>query len=584
MLKSEIDTLSEYYRYELSYLRTAGKDFALHFPKIARRLDLSHEESSDPHVERLIESFAFLTGKLQKQIDDQFPEIANAILDVVYKPLVLPIPSSVMVNFAIDVGRAKKSAGFVVPRNTILKSTSYNGTVCSFRISHDLEIWPIELAHAEIISKEQLPDGYARTSTFLKFDFNYGGSDSFPKKLRFYILSDILLRGKIFAGIFSTEEPVIIQQSGIFKALSKVAPVGLEDNEALLAYPETVHKGFRFLQEYFAFPDKFYGFNVFFNEPLTESFSLYIPIGTEIAMNLSSRDFSLSSVPAINLFPKVTEPLRLDYRQVEYRLVPDFRLYSSHEIYSIQKMVAVNATTNDEIEIPEFYSCDHFSSKSNLGVSWVEKRKDALQSSARGDDVFISFVDENFHPKHPSDKIFYAYTLCTNRHMAEDIPVHGELQTELSLPVKQIYCVNRPTPQKNSPKNGEILWKLISAISLNSLSFANNGHRKLQEVLRLFANMTNSSVEREIDAILEINSTATTKRVSRQSWYGFLNGINIEMNFDDKLYNKGLPLSLIISRFLSSYTTINTFTDVYVKSQNGILKKWETQFGMKNYL
>ena len=108
MIKSDIDTLSEYYRYELEYLRSAGADFANHFPKIARRLDLSHEESSDPHVERLIESFAFLTGKLQKQIDDQFPEIANAMLDVIYKPLILPIPSCVMINFAIDLSRAKK--------------------------------------------------------------------------------------------------------------------------------------------------------------------------------------------------------------------------------------------------------------------------------------------------------------------------------------------------------------------------------------------------------------------------------------------------------------------------------------------
>ena len=69
MSKKDIDILSEYYQYELSYLRTAGSDFAARFPKIARRLDISSHESSDPQIERMIESFAFLTGKLQKQID-----------------------------------------------------------------------------------------------------------------------------------------------------------------------------------------------------------------------------------------------------------------------------------------------------------------------------------------------------------------------------------------------------------------------------------------------------------------------------------------------------------------------------------
>ena len=67
MIKNDIDILSEYYQYELSYLRSAGSDFARKYPKIARRLDLSHNESSDPQIERLIESFAFLSGKLQKK-------------------------------------------------------------------------------------------------------------------------------------------------------------------------------------------------------------------------------------------------------------------------------------------------------------------------------------------------------------------------------------------------------------------------------------------------------------------------------------------------------------------------------------
>ena len=101
MIKSDIDVLSEYYQYELSHLRSAGSYFASRFPKIARRLDISHNESSDPHVERLIESFAFLAGRLQKQIDDQFPEIASELLGVLYKPLTLPVPSCVMINLPL---------------------------------------------------------------------------------------------------------------------------------------------------------------------------------------------------------------------------------------------------------------------------------------------------------------------------------------------------------------------------------------------------------------------------------------------------------------------------------------------------
>ena len=471
-----------------------------------------------------------------------------------------------------------------MPRHTILKATSYSGTVCSFRTTQDLQLWPIELVKAEIVSKESLPHYFSKTSTYVKMDFRCSDATISPKNLRFYIVADTLLRGKIFAGIFSTEASAIIEKDGNFKELNKISPVGLEDNEALLVYPHNVHKSFRFLQEYFAFPDKFYGFDVEIKESLAENFSLYIPVGVEILMNVSEKDFSLSTVPAVNLFPKVSEPLRVDYKQVEYRLLPDFRLYDSHEIYMIEKMVAIEPNTNDKIEIPKFYSCNHFSSEENSGISWIAKRKESMQTNVMGDDAVVSFVDEKFNPKFPFDKIFYAYTLCTNRHAAEDIPVHGEFQSELSLPVKQIYCINRPTQQKNSLKNGAVLWKLISMISLNSLSFSNDGILKLKEILRLFSDMTNSSLRREIDAILDIKSEIAVKRIAKQSWYGFVNGTNIEINFDDSIYNRGLPLSLVISKFLSSYTTINTFTDVYVKSQNGMLKKWETHFGEKNYL
>jgi len=583
-VKSEIDTLSEYYRAELLYLRTAGEDFAHRYPKIAKRLDLLHDESSDPHVERLIESFAFLTGKLQKQIDDQYPEMGHALLNVLYNPLMLPIPSVTMINFEIDLSRAAKNAGMVVPRHTLLQANSHSGMVCTFRTAQDLTLWPITVKFASLVEKEALPSAYAEYSKYVKLELHCHADDIAPPKLRFYITADPLLRGKIFAGIFSANQPVIMEQNNAITKLWEISPIGLEDEEALFEYPANAYKGFRYLQEYFAFPDKFYGFDVEINQQLSEFFTLYIPIRTNVPLDISSPHFSLTTVPAVNLFPKISEPLRLDYKQVEYRLVPDYRRYDCHEIYSITKMVAVDEETNDEIEVPEFYSCHHFSGNEKMNISWIERRKESSQSSIVGDESFVSFVDENFNPQQPAGKIFYAYTLCTNRHVAEDIPAHGMFQTELSLPVRKIYCLNRPTSQKNAVKTGAILWKLISILSLNSLSFSENGIEKLKEILRLFSNVTGSILDYEIDAITHISSKMCMKRVSDQAWYGFVHGSDVTINFDEKLYNRGLPLSLVISKFLATHATVNTFVDVHIKSEEGILKTWATHFGTIPYL
>ncbi|MDR1375784.1 MAG: type VI secretion system baseplate subunit TssF [Holosporaceae bacterium] len=588
MIKNDIDILSEYYQYELSYLRTAGRDFAARFPKIARRLDLSHNESSDPHVERMIESFAFLTGKLQKQIDDQFPEIASVMLEALYEPLILTIPSCVMVNFDVDQARAAKAAGFKVPKNTSLQVISHSGETCSFRIAHDLALWPAEIRSAAVIQRESLPGYYARSTYYLKIEINYTpNAQQLPEKLRFYIRANALLRSKIFSAIFSTEESVLYQKDKHFEFVSAISPVGLGDDESLLPYPPTVHKGFRFLQEYFSFPDKFYGFDVKLpkNKDIAGDNFLYIPMSYDISMPVTPDNFSLSSVPAINIFSKITEPLHLDHRQVEYCLVPDYRRYSSHEIYRIEKMVAADPKDNSEIYIPEFFSCNHYSTN-ELGIFWKSRKKSTYMKDALGEDTYVSFIDTNFNPQNPADKIFYAYTLCTNRFTAEQIPVHGVLQMELSAPVKKIYCLDRPTIQKPSIKSGEVLWKLISALSLNSISFDKNGVNKIREVLEVFADASRSVLAGEIDSIVSMDSSIVTKRIDNQTWRGFVQGSEIEITFDDTISNLGIPLSLVLAKFLSSYTSINTFTEVSVKntSRNGVLKKWGTQFGIKSYL
>ena len=131
-----------------------------------------------------------------------------------------------------------------------------------------------------------------------------------------------------------------------------------------------------------------------------------------------------------------------------------------------------------------------------------------------------------------------------------------------------------------------MLWKLISALSLNSVSFSSDGIKKLKEILNLFADAANASLTREIDAIMSIESAIKTKRISDQTWCGFVRGSCVDITFDETITNLGLPLSLVISKFLTMYTSINTFTEVSVRNstRNGVLKKWDHNFGNKMYL
>src|ERR1022692_1650160 len=109
------DDLLLYYERELTYMRQLGAQFAEKYPKIASRLILEPTKCDDPHVERLLEGFAFLAARVHLKIDDEFPEITEALLGIVYPHFVRPLPSMSIAQFHLDPQKGKLSTGCPIP-------------------------------------------------------------------------------------------------------------------------------------------------------------------------------------------------------------------------------------------------------------------------------------------------------------------------------------------------------------------------------------------------------------------------------------------------------------------------------------
>ena len=88
-----IDQLLPYYERELKFIRQMAANSRRKYPKMAGRLLLQPRRCEDPHVERLIEAFALLAGRVHHKLDDEFPEITEALLDVLYPHYIRPVPS-----------------------------------------------------------------------------------------------------------------------------------------------------------------------------------------------------------------------------------------------------------------------------------------------------------------------------------------------------------------------------------------------------------------------------------------------------------------------------------------------------------
>src|SRR5579875_1814906 len=114
------EALYPYYERELLFIRQLAQEFARRYPAAAGRLLLEPNRSADPHVERLIEAFALLSGRIQHKLDDEFPELTDALLSVLYPHYLAPIPSMAIIQFEVDVERTQLPDGFLIDRHSRL--------------------------------------------------------------------------------------------------------------------------------------------------------------------------------------------------------------------------------------------------------------------------------------------------------------------------------------------------------------------------------------------------------------------------------------------------------------------------------
>lgn len=128
------------YERELAFLRKSGDAFAQAHPSIAASLKLQEGGAEDPHVSRLIQSFAFLNARTQQRLDDDVPELTDAILERLYPHYTRPIPSMSIAQLqpAADLDQT-----YVLPAGTALETASFEGRRCQFQTAYPVTVQPL---------------------------------------------------------------------------------------------------------------------------------------------------------------------------------------------------------------------------------------------------------------------------------------------------------------------------------------------------------------------------------------------------------------------------------------------------------
>ena len=208
------DELLGYYERELIFLRRMGAEFAKKYPKIAARLLLDEEKIEDPHVERMIEAFALLAGRIGLKLDDELPEITESFLNVLYPHFLAPIPSMAIVEMSFGNPKDKLTAVQELRRGARLNSRPVDGTPCRFRTAFDVQLVPITLESAVLESPapKDARGKFAESSIRLSLrchgdanlhEFKVGDTEDPPKFLRFYLNGDPQLVFPLYEMIFN---------------------------------------------------------------------------------------------------------------------------------------------------------------------------------------------------------------------------------------------------------------------------------------------------------------------------------------------------------------------------------------------
>jgi type VI secretion system protein ImpG len=577
------EELLRYYTEELTYLRSMGREYARKYPKIADRLELQDGYPADPHVERLIESFALLTGRVRHEMDAQFPEITSSLLGVLYPQLQQPVPSLAIAHFQIDPKRGKFTTGHLIPKGTALFAYGSRDATCRFRTAYPVTMWPVEISEAamEPPARYDFLSSDARICSVLRLRVQSlaGSLDELSlDTLRLYLDHRTGPAYRIYELLFSAlTRPMILPDDGgaaVTLPPASIAPVGFAPDEDLLPYPPHAHPAYGQLQEYFQFPEKFLFVDLkhLGRHRSKRYFDVLLPFTQLPKENLTvSREmFVLGCAPMANLFSRTTEPIRIDHRHLHYRLVPDLRREHTTEIHSIQAVSSSMNPADDTRNFEPFYSFRHAASGSRSNAFWHSKRVLTQREEMSGTDMYLSFLDLNFNPAVPAADVVFAQTLCMNRDLATEIPAGGQMHMEDVGPVT-VTCLSRPTHPAYPPIGGRTSWNLISNLSLNHLSLGGEeGRDAFCEILRLYCFGDQPALLQQIRGIRNISSRQTTLRLGKDAWRGFCSGTEVTLTLDEGLYAGGgaFLFATVLRHFLGLYASLNSFTQLVAKRLN----------------
>lgn len=611
------DRLLPYYNQELQYLRRFGAEFAQEHPKIAARLRLGDDLSEDPHVSRIIESFALLAARTRLKLDDDFPEVTHAMLGVLYPHYLAPIPSTAVVEFALDPRQAELVGGYKIDAGEGIETESTEDGVCQYRTVYPVNLFPYRVAVAAYKGQPfQSPPSplLPKAESVLHIQLqSFREAVAFEtmemKSLRFFIRGVSHAAMDLYELIHNDAIEVLLARSPkdpnpVRLSAGSIRPIGFEPDECIFPPQPRTFNGYRLLTEYFAAPEKFMFFDVegIKAEDLQGfggSLHLFILMKRHVGaveQFVEPETIRIGCTPMVNLFEQRCEPIRVSYATQDYRVVPDARQPRAFEVHSLSSVTAIDSDREEKVYHP-FYSVRHAGEqRQRRGFYHLHRRRSALSGGSQdlATETFLSLVDLDFQPDQGDSTVLDVRALCTSRNLPQRLEFGGgrpKLQLLHGGPLEPPKCVTQPRVTLRPPLEKGTYWRLISHLSLGHVSLFDSGEGStaIREILGLYDFVGKGDSQQRIDSIRSVKCSPGVARCQTPAGGSTLcRGLDLMVTIDEERLSSGgaYLLGCVLERFLSLYASINSFTRTTLRSslREQDVARWPARSGRQTFL
>lgn len=581
---------NRYYQEELTFLRELGREFAEAHPDAAHFLG---DRGSDPDVERLLEGFAFLTGRLRQKLDDEFPELTHSLFGLIWPHYLRPLPAVTIVQFLPLPGAVRERQR--IARGVKLDSVPVEGTVCRFATTTDVELDPLEVQDAVL---EPTPGGGSVLRISLATTSGVKLSQLRLDRLRFFLAGDPAVVSALYALLSRHTAGIRVQSMARGAALASynlppgaVRMGGFSEDEALFPYPKTSLPGYRLLLEYFLFPSKFHFFELTGLEGAADlggedRFEIQVRFSSQppAILRVAPENLQLACTPAVNLFASEAQPILVEHDKTEYLVRVQGRDPNHHEIYSIDTVTGYSQAASEGRVYPSFVSFLHGGESRGQGEALYHHVRMKPAVVGEGTESYLSFYSFAGESQLPPVETVSVRLTATNRRLPRALRVGDvSVPTSDSPGFARFRNITGLTPSAPPPLSGDLTWRLISHLSLNAFSLARP--ESLRSVLSLYNfpalydQQASRAHQLRLEAIQKVEARPENALFQGAPARGLHTIIELS---EEKFAGEGdmILFGSVLDEFLALYATLNSFTRLTLRGlRSGEVYSWAPRLG-----